>query len=276
MNRGGGKMAEPSTGAPPSQPLTEAPATDGAAPAESSPSNGQTPPSGPAERRRLGGVGRRRIRLIVFPLIAVVLLVALGIGVKTYLDNLWYVSTDNAQVTGQPVPVGSLNAGRIEAIDVQTGSMVQKGQVLARVLLGTDVSSAPVRESITAPFDGTVIAVPVGAGATVTPGQAIVEMVNPSTVYVNANIDETSVRRVAPGQPVDVHLDALNQTVDGQVEQITPASAATFSLLPQSNGSGSFTKVTQLVPVKIGIDVGADEAPLVGTSAEVTIHVAGH
>jgi multidrug resistance efflux pump len=119
-----------------------------------------------------------------------------------------------------------------------------------------------------------VIAVPVGVGATVSPGQSIVTIVDPSSLYVNANIDETSVRRVAVGQQADVHLDALNQTVAGQVRSITPASAATFSLLPQNNSAGTFTKVTQLVPVEISIDV-ANEPLLVGTSAEVKIHVAG-
>jgi membrane fusion protein (multidrug efflux system) len=103
-----------------------------------------------------------------------------------------------------------------------------------------------------------------------------VTVVDPRTVYVSANIDENAVKRVMPGQQVDVHLDAFNATVQGVVDSITPASAATFSLLPQDNTTGTFTKVTQLVPVKIQIDMSAGTPP-VGTSAEVKIHVApGH
>jgi multidrug resistance efflux pump len=53
---------------------------------------------------------------------------------------------------------------------------------------------------------------------------------------------------------------------------VNEATAGTFSLLPQGNTSGNFTKVTQLVPVKIAVDYG--EAPLVlGSSAEVKIRV---
>ena len=43
-------------------------------------------------------------------------------------------------------------------------------------------------------------------------------------------------------------------TSSGRVDAITPASAATFSLLPANNASGNFTKVTQYVPVKIAVD----------------------
>ena len=45
----------------------------------------------------------------------------------------------------------------------------------------------------------------------------------------------------------------------------------TFSLLPASNASGNFTKVTQYVPVKIVVDARGAVLPL-GTSVEVRIH----
>lgn len=260
------------------------PARDGTT-AGATAANGQPPDEGPASPRggdegsagsRRAGFSGRRLRLILIPVIVVVVLIAGYVGGNYYLDNLWYVSTDNAQVTGTPVPVGSVNAGTVEDIPVQVGQSVQKGETLATVVLPITSNSASVRAAVPAPFDSVVIAIPVGVGSTVSPGQGIVVVVDPNTVYVNANIDETDVKRVAPNQPVDVHLDALNTTVPGQVDSITPASAATFSLLPQNNSSGTFTKVTQLVPVKITIDPTAQPLP-VGTSAEVKIHVVpGH
>ncbi len=249
-------------------------ADDGRPPAAqpSLPDQGGNEPPAP----RSGLLRSRRLRLIVLPIVGVIALAALLIGVNAYVNSLWYVSTDNAQVTGTPVPLGLTNAGTVEQIPVQVGEFVQHGQLLASVLLPVQSNSAPIRAAVVAPFDSVVIGIPVGVGATVTPGQGIVTVVDPRTVYVAANIDETAVKRVAPGQPVDVHLDALNTTVSGVVDSITPASAATFSLLPQANTTGSFTKVAQLVPVKIDID--ASQGPLpVGTSAEVKIHVApGH
>jgi multidrug resistance efflux pump len=67
-------------------------------------------------------------------------------------------------------------------------------------------------------------------------------------------------------------MDALGFTLEGRVMAITPASAATFSLLPSQNASGNFVKVTQLVPVKILVSSGGQVLPL-GTSATVRIKV---
>ena len=78
--------------------------------------------------------------------------------------------------------------------------------------------------------------------------------------------------RLQSGQAVDVYVDALSQSFEGRVMAITPASAATFSLLPSQNASGNFVKVTQLVPVKIQVNTGGQVLPL-GTSATVRIKV---
>ena len=64
----------------------------------------------------------------------------------------------------------------------------------------------------------------------------------------------------------------MNRYFAGRVDAITPASAATFSLLPANNASGNFTKVTQYVPVKIAVDARGVVLPL-GTSVEVRIQV---
>jgi multidrug resistance efflux pump len=103
-------------------------------------------------------------------------------------------------------------------------------------------------------------------------GQTIVSIVDPSRLWVSANIDETSIDRIRVGQPVDVHVDALNTNVAGRVEAITPATASSFSPLPSTNSSGTFTKVTQLIPVRVAVDLGNRPA-LLGTSVEVKIKV---
>jgi len=248
-------------------------------------SGGGQPPDGAATLGGSGGesasprrarFGAQQLRALVIPAVIVVAVLAAAVGINYYLNNLWYVSTDNAQIMGTPVQRGSPNLGTVESIPVQVGQSVHQGQELATVVLPIVSNAAVVRAPIVAPFDAVVIQVPVGVGTTVTPGQAIVVIVDPSSIYVSANINENDVKRVTPGQPVDVTLDALHTTIQGTVDSITPASAATFSLLPQDNTSGTFTKVTQLVPIKIDIDATAQSVP-VGTSAEVRIHVApGH
>ena len=54
---------------------------------------------------------------------------------------------------------------------------------------------------------------------------------------------------------------------------VTPATANTFSMLPASNASGNFTKVTQLVPVRISVNLG-NQPTLLGANVEVKIKVA--
>jgi membrane fusion protein (multidrug efflux system) len=196
------------------------------------------------------------------------------------------VSTENAQLTGQPVQVGSMNAGRVVAIPPPIGSVVHKGDVVAQVALPSQVGmgqngqpmmgflgAGDTHVDVQAPFDGVVIGEPVAVGSNVSPGQAIVTMVDPTLLYVTANIEETNIGRVRIGQLVNVHVDALNTDIRGKVDVITPATAGTSSLLPPSNASGNFTKVTQLVPVRIAVNLG-NQPLLLGAYVEVKIRVA--
>jgi membrane fusion protein (multidrug efflux system) len=126
--------------------------------------------------------------------------------------------------------------------------------------------------SVSAQMDAVVAARTGFVGGTVAAGQPIYSLVDPGQTWVKANIDEASIWRVAVGQPVEVHVDALNRVFTGRVEAITPASSATFSLLPSGNVSGNFIKVTQYVPIKISVDSSGIMLPL-GTSVEVRVRV---
>jgi len=235
----------------------------------------------PVARRRPALLTRR----VLLPVAAVVLVVVAVFGFNAYHEGQLYVSTDNAQLTGQPVQVGSMNAGRLEAITPSIGAAVHKGDVIAQVALpsqtGMGQSGQPklgflgvgdTRVDVQAPVDGIVIAEPVAIGATVGAGQAIVSIVDPTQLWVNANIEETNIGRVKVGQTVIVHIDALGVDVPGKVDAVTPATAGTFSILPNSNASGNFTKVTQLVPVRISVNLG-NQPLLLGANVEVKIRV---
>jgi membrane fusion protein (multidrug efflux system) len=146
--------------------------------------------------------------------------------------------------------------------------MGQNGQAMMGFLGAGDT-----HVDVQAPFDGVVIAEPVAVGSAVSPGQAIVTLVDPTQLRVVANIEETNIGRVKIGQRVTVHVDALNADIPGMVDVITPATAGTSSLLPPSNASGNFTKVTQLVPVRIAVNLG-NQPLLLGANVEVKIRVA--
>jgi multidrug resistance efflux pump len=236
----------------------------------------------PAARRRPALLTRR----VLLPVAAVVLVVVAAFAYNTYREGQLYVTTENAQLTGQPVQVGSMNAGRLESITPSIGAAVHKGDVIAQVALpsqtGMGQSGQPklgflgvgdTRVDVQAPVDGIVIAEPVAIGANVAAGQAIVSIVDPTQLWVSANIEETNIGRVKVGQPVIVHVDALGIDIPGKVEAVTPATSSTFSILPSSNASGNFTKVTQLVPVRISVNLG-NQPLLLGANVEVKIRVA--
>jgi multidrug resistance efflux pump len=231
--------------------------------------------------------GRRGLVRII-GLLAVLLVVgAVGaaVGYHFWYESTYFVVTENAQVTGDLIQVGSLNAGRIVATRVEVGQAVQAGQELAVVRIpqelamplgGTMVLEEPSAgdrlASVRAPVSGVVVARSSHVGGPVSASQPIYALVDPNRVWIRANVEETKLARVQAGQAVDVYVDALGQAFDGRVMAITPASAATFSLLPSQNASGNFVKVTQLVPIKIQVNTGGVILPL-GTSATVRIKV---
>lgn len=229
---------------------------------------------------------RRKRFLWLIPILLIATLAATAFGYRYWYQNTYFVWTENASVTGDLVQVGSLNAGRIVATRVDVGRPVRNGQEIAVVAMPQEMGSggqgAAPRMGITgtsdalvpvySPLNGIVAARMGHVGGTVTAGQPIYSLVDPDRVWIRANIEEAQAWRVEPGQVADVHVDALNRGFVGQVDAITPASAATFSLLPANNASGNFTKITQYVPVKIVVDTRGVMLPL-GTSVEVRIHV---
>jgi len=241
---------------------------------------------GEPTREQVSTRRRLNLRRLVLPIGAIALAIGTFVGISMYREGQMYVSTDNAQLTGTPVQVGSMNAGRVDSITATVGANVRKGDTVAQVDLPSQIGTAQNGQAklgflsagnsmvnVQSPIDGVVLAVPATPGASVQAGQALVTVVDPAQLWINANIEETNIDRVKVGQPVTVHVDALNQDVQGRVESITPATASTFSLLPTSNTSGNFTKVTQLVPVRIAVNLGNQPA-LLGSSVEVKIRVA--
>jgi len=228
---------------------------------------------------------RKRLFLLV-PILFIALGAGTLLGYRYWFESTYFVSTDNAAVTGDLIQVGSLNAGRIVATRVDVGRPVREGQEIAVVAMPRDIGgnaagTAPRMGltgtddslvSVYAPLNGIVAARVGQVGGTVTAGQPIYSLMDPAQVWVRANIEEANAWRVRVGQTAVIHADALNRDFWGHVDAITPAAAATFSLLPSNNASGNFTKVTQYVPIKIAVDTGGAVLPL-GTSVEVRIQI---
>ncbi|MFO1067015.1 MAG: HlyD family secretion protein [Geminicoccaceae bacterium] len=114
-------------------------------------------------------------------------------------------------------------------------------------------------------------------GTHVTAGQPALWLVADSDLWVEANLKETDLTWVRPGQPVTLSVDTYpDREWRGEVVSISPATGAEFSLLPAQNATGNWVKVVQRVPVRIAIHDQAGGQPLrAGMSTEVAIDT-GH
>ena len=138
--------------------------------------------------------------------------------------------------------------------------------------------------SVRAPFSGVVTQVDalqpgtnlVAQTAALT-GSGAVALVSTDRVWVTAQMKETDLTYVKPGDHVDVSVDTYpGRTWSGTVESISPATGSEFSVLPAQNSSGNFVKVVQRVPVRILIERGPD-APALRSGMSVYVDIdTGH
>jgi membrane fusion protein (multidrug efflux system) len=98
-------------------------------------------------------------------------------------------------------------------------------------------------------------------------------LVGTHELWVVANLKETQLAHLHPGQRVEVKIDTFDgQSLRGVVDGIQSGTGARFALLPPDNASGNFTKVTQRVPVRIELPDRRGLALRPGMSADVTIY----
>ena len=126
---------------------------------------------------------------------------------------------------------------------------------------------------VIAPASGVVSKKTVELGQLVQAGQPLMSVVPLEDVWLTANLKETDVADVKPGEPVEFTVDAYRRRhFTGHVESLAPATGARFSLLPPDNATGNFTKVVQRVPVRVRPDKVDPSHPLrPGMSVVVTI-----
>lgn len=196
-----------------------------------------------------------------------------GYGVKAYVSSMNHVSTDDARIDGALVKVSPEIAGRVTEVRIKEGDTVEAGETLAR--LDEKNTSLATRDAalVKAPVAGVILKEFVSVGETVAPGQRVFLLANMDELYVSARIDETKIERAAVGDAVELHVDAFpDTTLQGVVERIGLAADSTYSLLPTSNASGNFIKVTQRIPIKIKIldRQGLQLLPGMNTTVDIT------
>jgi membrane fusion protein (multidrug efflux system) len=129
--------------------------------------------------------------------------------------------------------------------------------------------------SVKAPVDGIFSNRLVNMGDFIAAGQRLANVVPLNDVYIDANFKETQLRRLKPGQPVSIELDADNgRAIEGTVDSLAPAAGSVFTLLPPDNATGNFTKIVQRVPVRLKVpaDVARENLLRAGMSVYVRVN----
>lgn len=122
------------------------------------------------------------------------------------------------------------------------------------------------------PLNGRVAKRFISQGGSIAPGRPVLALVNPKDLYIIALLEENKLSGVESGNKVLIRIDAYtDQKWQGEVEQILPASAATFALAPRDISAGEFTKVAQRIPVRIRITDGPLEKLRIGLGGEIEI-----
>jgi membrane fusion protein (multidrug efflux system) len=128
--------------------------------------------------------------------------------------------------------------------------------------------------SVRAPVDGTFSNRLVNTGDFIVMGQRLGNVVPLDGVYIDANFKETQLRRIRPGQPVTITVDAYgHRKFAGVVDSISPAAGSVFTLLPPDNATGNFTKIVQRLPVRVRVpkDVARQNMLRAGMSVYTTV-----
>jgi len=87
------------------------------------------------------------------------------------------------------------------------------------------------------------------------PSQAIYTINNNNKFWILVFLEETKMENLHNGQKALIALDTYPDVVfTGKIFTMGSTTASQFSLIPQNNASGNFTKVTQRVAIKISID----------------------
>ena len=74
--------------------------------------------------------------------------------------------------------------------------------------------------------------------------------------YVDANFKEVQLRKVRPGQSVELTSDLYGKGVKyrGKVVGFAGGTGSAFAVIPAQNATGNWIKVVQRLPLRVALD----------------------
>ncbi len=216
---------------------------------------------------------KEKKKILIISVLTLMFAAMAAVGLYYWYQNAYYVATEDARITADLVKISPQISGKLLEFTVNEGDQVSQDQVIGRQEMVSLPDTSLDLSVIKAPISGTIIRKAANLGEVVGPGQPLAMVANLNKVYVSANIEETKLGRVRPGQNVEIRVDSCPAWVfNGTVESLGQAASSTFSIIPTSTG-GNFTKVIQRIPVKIKLINDSGKTLLPGVNAEVKIYV---
>ena len=168
-------------------------------------------------------------------------------------------------MTAKLYSVMPVTNGKLISWDVENGDLVEQDQVLGRQ------ETLPY---ITSPISGTVVKNDGAVNQMANASTPVAVVADTSNLYIGVNVEETDIMKIRLGQMADVKIDAYpKRTFKGQVTEIDPTTQTYFTNTTSFSTSGTYTKVTQLIPIKVTIE-NKENLPLVfGMNATVRVHL---
>jgi membrane fusion protein, multidrug efflux system len=138
-----------------------------------------------------------------------------------------------------------------------------------------EVMLAQSRTILYAPVGGQIAKRNVQVGQRINPGAALMAIVPPDQLWVDANFKENQLTEMRVGQPVRLTTDLYGSKISysGKVIGMAAGTGSAFALLPAQNATGNWIKVAQRVPVRIALDAGQlrDHPLRIGLSMQASV-----
>jgi membrane fusion protein (multidrug efflux system) len=175
---------------------------------------------------------------------------------ETVLNRLQIAKADYSQAISRQQSSVSTSEG------LKTNAKAEKGQITAAqsIVKQKEAELALAKEDLShayiiATVDGIVTKRAVQTGQYISAGQTLCALIDNKNLWVSANIKETQLDKIRPGQTVEIKIDAYpHLKLTGKVASFSGATGSRFSLLPPDNATGNFIKITQRFSIRVSID----------------------
>jgi len=183
------------------------------------------------------------------------------------------IEQSHTKVAEEQAAVAQSEAAVIQA----EAGVTQAESALAQAQAARAVAALNLdRTEVHAPTDGYLSDVTLRVGDYVSPGKAVMALVDAASIRVEGYFEETKMPRLHVGQAVEVRLMGEEVSIRGHIQSISPAiedreRGPSSSMLPNVNPTFSWVRLAQRIPVRIALDkVPAGIRLIAGRTASVT------